>query len=170
MAMAVHDGFPTQRGRLETRRVMSEKFAQQESLSLQPLCLLIEREEIRELVPEYGCACRLEDDQRRAGANILRQGVENFLQVALRAIQHAPFVQRPAATQVPFRYHHLAASVLQDFVGCNRGLRVKVIVERIRPQKHTLSLRALRTAVAQPGTKAPPGKRRNRALPGHTDR
>ena len=103
---------------------------------LQPLGVLVHREEVRQLVAEDGHAARLEPDDGHARLDLGPQRVEDLAQQSLGRVEHAEVVERPAAAERRPRDDHVEAGVLEHLDGRLGGLRVEVVVERVGPEDH----------------------------------
>src|SRR5262249_30055788 len=91
---------PDERLACERRRLAAElleDLGEVKDARLQPLCVLVVRDELAELVLEDRDATRLEPDDRDALAVPLLQLLQVPAQVALGEVEEAVVVERPAA-------------------------------------------------------------------------
>ena len=132
--------------RRESRRAGS-------TFSLQPLRVLVVREQVEQLVAEDRDAARLEPDDRRAGFDLGPQRVEDLAQQRFRAVEHAVVVERPAAAELPRGTTTSEAGVLEHLDGGLRRAGVKVVVEGVGPEDDALRRPRSRAADDRAGTK-----------------
>src|SRR3954468_22021547 len=134
MTMAVQ-----QHGRIDLRRLVPgdtvlEEFAEQEGLPAQPIGARVRRKQVAQLVPEYRCAARLEDDDGQSCVDSWAKLLHRVLEILLRFIEEAEVVERPAAAHVTTGNDHLDAGVTQHGERRPRRRRREVVVERVREQ------------------------------------
>src|SRR5438093_13370424 len=136
MAMAVDKNLAVQPGRHILRSLPFQEFAEYEGLFPQAFGPIIRRKQVAEFVSKYGGAAWFQHDDRDAGIDGPRQFPEDLLQIRSCAVDHAEIVERPPAAKVSGRHTHFEARVSQHFVCGFAGLRMKVVVESIRPEDH----------------------------------
>src|SRR4029453_13962951 len=118
-----------------------EEVGQEERLLAQPGCPRVGREQATELVAEHGGAARLEGDDWNARVDLLSELVHDGLKIRSGVIEHAEVVERPTATQAPCRHDRLESGCAQDADPRLRGLGMKVVVERVYPEKRDVARR-----------------------------
>jgi hypothetical protein len=96
------------------------------------------RVQIDQLIVKHRETARFEDHDGRSGLEVRPEGVEDRAQLTFGRLEKSVVVQRPTAAERSRRQHHLAPRVLEQLGGRNRRLRMKVVVEGIRPE-HDLS-------------------------------
>ena len=116
----------------------------------QALRLLAIGEQVAQFVLERGCARRLERDHRRARFNLGTQHFERPFEPALRFVEEAPIVQRPAAAQ-RLRGNGNAKAAALEQLGCgDQRLRAEMVVERVGPQDDSLAAQDADLALEEP--------------------
>ena len=98
------------------------------------------------------------------------QGAHGAPPQALCRIEHAPVVERAAATQRALRYCNGEPETFQDQSCGNRSLRTEIIVERVGPEHHPRSAARLRSSPPEPTDEGFFGVARDIALLGDTAR
>ncbi len=93
-------------------------------------------QELHQLVAEDGDAARLEADDRGPRRDLRAQDVEDLAQLALRQVEHAVVVERPAAAERARRDRHVEAGGLEHLDRGPGGLGMEVVVEGVRPEEH----------------------------------
>ena len=136
MAVSVEEYPPGQRRQVEALTMRLHEFAEERHLRAEPLCVFIVRQHVLHLVAEHRRAARLEDDDGDARADLVADRVDHAEEHLLRERQEAVVVQRPPAADGTPRDDHLEARRLEQLHRRNRGLRMKVVVERVGPQKN----------------------------------
>ena len=134
-----------------------EELGEVVALLRQPLGVVVVGEDARELVLEHGQAAGLHADHRRARADLVAQGVQHAVQVALGDVQEPVVVQRSAAAHVALGDHDLPARVLDRLDAGHADVGVQVVVERVGPQHD-----AAPAGVAGPAPLLPPLLQRHR--------
>src|SRR5216683_2407836 len=111
-----------------------EKLAEKKRLASQLRGAQIQRKQIAEFVAEYGRATRLQHDQRYACINLCSQNAHNSFEILLGLVEKTEIVKRSSTAQMNLRDDHIESRALQNFQRRTAGLRMKIIVERVRPQ------------------------------------
>jgi len=140
VAMPVDDRLAVEPRQRDVIGFLRQELAQQERLAAQALRILILRKEIGQLVAEDGDAARLEPDDRRAGADVVPQGVEDLAELAPCEAEHAEVVERAAAAERLRGNGNVIAGGLQDLDGRLRRLRMEIVVEGVRPEQDAFLL------------------------------
>src|SRR5437868_6462991 len=160
----MHDGFTLQAREFEGRRVPFKKLTQKECLLGEAGSSLILGKKIAKLIAEHGRTAWLQSDNRHSLIDGRRKSVQNLPQQRLCALQHAEIVKRAATTQAGFRQKHSEPSRLQHLHCGFGGVREKVIVEGVRPQKHWRLTCIAWSTTPEPGLERLRSKRRNAPL------
>src|ERR1051325_6243425 len=135
MAMQMHQGFAVQLSSGIIRREFAEELAQQEGLLAQPARVDIGREKVFQFIAKNGGATRLQHDHGRAGFDLGPEGFEDLPQSLFRFIEQAVIVERPAAAQMRLGHLNAETGVFEHFDGRLGDIRMKVVVERVRPEQ-----------------------------------
>src|SRR5690349_17573549 len=139
MAVCVHNCFALETRKLEVRFVTPHEFGKQKNLCAEALRLFVRREQVSELIAEHRRTRGLENDDGRAGVYVLLDHVHHVPEITFSAFEHAPLVKWTAAAHWGFRNLYGETCVLQHECRSLRGFRMKVIVERVRPQDDFLA-------------------------------
>jgi hypothetical protein len=135
MAVAVKHNFAAgQRGWSKIRNVTREEFAEQKGLVTQALGARILREKVDELIAKDARAAGFEEDEEKAGVDLGRAIAQDLFQIGAGLLQKAEIVERAAAADVLARDFGREAGAFEDARRSVEGLRVVVVVPRVRPQ------------------------------------
>src|SRR5215831_205901 len=134
MAMRVDERLLPQQAAGILRRVLDQKFTQQERLASQPLRVQITRKQIRQLLPKHRRTTGFQQYDRRAGDQPRGHPVQNLSQPFLGRIKHAIIVQWPPAAHVLPRHFDAEAGILENLDRRLRYPGMKVVIERVRPK------------------------------------
>src|SRR5579864_3584751 len=93
-------------------------------------------EKIEQFIAKHRSTTRLKDDNRSSGSNLRRENFDRFQQQLLRPVKHAKIVKRPSAADMRLRQCHPISRGFEDLDRRNRGFRVEVVVERVRPKHY----------------------------------
>src|SRR5580693_4177063 len=136
MTVTVKHYFAEKSRRLVACGMSLQEFAEQESLSSQPVGAFIGRKEITQLIAKDGSAARFQHDHRYVRVDLTAEKLQDASQIFLRLIEHPEIVERPSATKMLHRHRYLKSSLLEHFQRRSGHLRTKVIVERVGPQNY----------------------------------
>src|SRR5580700_3725840 len=172
MAVTVQERFAVEPWQRETLGVGFEEFAEQKSLARQSLRTFVARKEVEEFIAKDGDTARLQADHWNARLDLRREFVENPEQEGLGTIEHAVIVERAPTAQVRPWHHHPEASRFENLDRRLGGARLKIIVERVRPEEYGRSLRIMRCgiprgiapAAMEPGLESLWGKSRDLSI------
>ena len=78
-------------------------------------------------------AAWFERNHRRAGFDVLRKHIQNFLEPSLCPIEHSVIVKRSSAAEIDPRNGHFKTGIFDYFHRRFCRFRVKEIVECVRP-------------------------------------
>jgi len=92
-----------------------QEFAEQESLSSQPIGAFIGRKEVTQLIAKDGSAARLQHHHRYVRVDLTAEKLQDASQIFLRLIEHPEIVERPSATKMLHRHRYLKSSLLEHF-------------------------------------------------------
>src|SRR6185437_5469949 len=106
--------------------------------------------EILEFFFEHGSTARLEYQNGKPGLDIAFQAAQDTLQIDFGFVEHAEVVERTPAAKVLARNPHAPSHVFEYFHRGLRGMRVKIVVERVRPQNDLRSGRTVGFAPVKP--------------------
>src|SRR5579864_3058590 len=121
-------------------------------------------EKIEQFIAKNRSTAGLQNNNWSSGGNLRRENFDCFQQQFLRPIKHAKIVERPPAADIALRQCHPTSCGFKHFDSRNRGFRMKIVVESVRPKHDGLCLGARifpRTMSAKPRTETLPRKRRN---------
>ena len=119
--------------------MMLQEFAEQESLTPQAVRTRIARKQVSQFVAKHRGAARLQDHDGYAGVDLRGEHPHDALQVFPGSVEHAKVVQRPATAEMVPRDLHPKPRVRKYFKCSPAGLRLKVVIEGIRPENHDWS-------------------------------
>jgi hypothetical protein len=111
----------------------------------EPLRDFVAGKQVRHLVAEHRRTGGLEHDERHAGVDLGLEAREDAAQILLRLAQHARVVQRPSAADGNRRHVDLEPGGFEHVGRRERGVRMKMIVERVGPQHHLAPVRTRRS-------------------------
>jgi len=134
MAMAMDERFAGEFGDGEIFGVLFEKFAEQEDLPGERVGAVVVGKEVGEFVAEDGGAAWLENDDRRALFDLLIEGIHDFEEQGLGAVEEAEVVEWASAAEVRTRNEHVEAGGFEYFSGGAGGGGQEVVVESVGPE------------------------------------
>ena len=148
MTVAVEHDLPRRTRRYVSGELPEEELAHQKRLARQPPRIRIVRKQIDELVAEHGEAAWLEHDDWRARLEVRAERLQDFAQLMLCTIEKAVIVERPPAAERTIRKRDVAPGRFEHVSRRDGDLRMKVVVEGIRPEDHlpTARLPTVRSA------------------------
>src|SRR5579872_4693785 len=121
---------------LIARGLLFQKLAQEKRLVSQPDGTLIHGKQIAQFIPKDGSATRFQHDDRDPGHNWGAQDAHDSFQILFGLVEHAEIIERPAAAQMHLRNPDLETCALKYIKRRAASVRMKIIVERVRPQNH----------------------------------
>ena len=131
-----------------------QEFAEKKCLLRKFVRALVAGKEIDQFVTKNRGAAGLKHDYGYAASDLGREDIENLLQHALGAFEHAKVIERTPAAQELRGESHPKSGCFQDVDGGGGGLWVEVVVECVGPQCDlTLSGRTKLGTFHRPTTK-----------------
>ena len=112
-----------------------EKIGEEPGVFAQLLRTRIVGEKFGQLVLEDAGAAWLEKDEGHAGGNVRGHGIEYACKIRARVGEQAEVVERAAAADVPLRLWTSKACFGEHSFSGGKGLRMVVVVPRVRPQQ-----------------------------------
>ena len=153
MAMPMQHHTLAQSWRRVPGHLRSQKIRQKKCLSRQVPRVRIIWKEVHELVAEDRVAAWLENDEWCACLDVRPQRVEAFSQQAFGLREKSIIVERSAAAQRSSWQGDITASGFEHFGGGDSGVRMEMVVERIRPEQHLPGARPRACPMCGPRTK-----------------
>jgi hypothetical protein len=137
MAVPVQHHALAQSWRCVPGHVRSQKIRQKKCLSRQFLHVWIIRKKVHELIAEHRVAARLEDNDWCTCLDFRPQRVDGVSEQAFGLLKKSVIVERSAAAQTCSWQGDMTASGFEHFGGGDSGVRMEMVVERIRPEQNT---------------------------------
>ena len=134
MAMTVNQNMSSfEMPRRPVRSLICEPVRQQPHLLAHSSGTIIIREKLKQLVLEDACAAWLKEDEWSPLLDLRRHPIQHIRQIRSRMIEKSKIVERPSATEMPFRSLNPEARRMQHSLRCHQRLRMVIVVPRVRP-------------------------------------
>ena len=122
----------------EAGSLLGKEVSEEPGLIFQELRSLVSWEKLMQFVLEDTGTAWFKKDEGQAGIDLQRHALKDFGQVAARCAEEAEIVQWTAAANMALRSLDSESGTHKNRLGRDKGLRMVVVVPRIRPQHHHL--------------------------------
>src|SRR5216684_3483107 len=119
--------------------MMLQELAEQESLLPQAKGAWIFRKQVAQFVAKDRSTAWFQNNDGQACVYLLRERLQDALQILFGLVQQAKVVKRTAAAKMCLWHHDVESRVRKYLQGSVAGFRLVVVVEGVRPQNHAAS-------------------------------